>query len=539
MSSLTNQIIANIKKTTDGFNLSSYINSENVICIDSSFNRIGINTKNPQYSLHISGDTVYNSIYTYDIYSRNMIKSIEISTNFIDTYDISCNSGYYNHLYYNDISGNIIKTHNLIADDITIPNIYISDISTQYLDVSNIITTYNLNVLNNITTNTINANNFNFNTINLNKLVVYNDATIYRIINTDLSNLYINTTDISTNFLTVNKKAYFADDVCFNNIFVMSDASFNNITTNNIIAQTISTETIIVNTISSETMQINNIVSGNTTIISNGTFGDPQYPINAIFNDVSINKLDISNIYVSQLLQNTNLTDLSSGQLILPKYNNGTNNIIGNIALDVNSNNIKVYNNNLWNNVNFSSNYGNLTLDTSVSGNNIIYNSFTNSYSIDNSDNLLLSGFNNYKYIPIKLQLNTNKFNIINNNTLNIIDVCHNDIFELQANISIKYLNKIPGDVEPNTYKFGIYPNYNSGNIILDSIDNSFVEIYNTVIAFDNSFNYSSSHISYIGPLGDINNILFRSGFIFYLSSDKDIRYININSFYCTIKQIN
>ena len=539
MSSLTNQLIANIKKTTDGFNLSSYINSENVICIDSSFNRIGINTKNPEYSLHISGDTVHNSIYTYDIYSRNMIKSVEISTNFIDTYDISCNNGYYNHLYYNDISGNIIKTNNLITDNISIPNIYISDISTDYLDVSNIINTYNLNVLNNITTNTINANNFNFNTINLNKLVVYNDATIYRIINTDLSNLYIITTDISTNYLRVNKKAYFADDVCFNSIFVMSDASFNNITTNNIIAQTISTETIVVNTISSETIQINNIVSGNTTIISNGIIGDPQYPNNAIFNDVSINKLDISNIYVSQLLQNTNLTDLSSGQLILPKYNNGTSNIVGNIALDVNSNNIKVYNNNLWNNVNFSSNYSNLTLDRSVSGNNIIYNTFTNSYSIDNSDNLLLPGFTNYKYIPIKLELNTNKFNIINNKTLNIIDVYHNNIFELQANIGIKYLNKIPGDVEPNTYKFGIYPNYNSGNIILDSIDNSFVEIYNTVIAFDNSFNYSSSHISYIGPLGDINNILFRSGFIFYLSSDKDIRYININSFYCTIKQIN
>lgn len=539
MSSLTNQLIANIKKTTDGFNLSSYINSENVICIDSSFNRIGINTKNPEYSLHISGDTVHNSIYTYDIYSRNMIKSVEISTNFIDTYDISCNNGYYNHLYYNDISGNIIKTNNLITDNISIPNIYISDISTDYLDVSNIINTYNLNVLNNITTNTINANNFNFNTINLNKLVVYNDATIYRIINTDLSNLYINTTDISTNYLKVNKKAYFADDVCFNSIFVMSDASFNNITTNNIIAQTISTETIVVNTISSETIQINNIVSGNTTIISNGIIGDPQYPNNAIFNDVSINKLDISNIYVSQLLQNTNLTDLSSGQLILPKYNNGTNNIVGNIALDVNSNNIKVYNNNLWNNVNFSSNYGNLTLDRSVSGNNIIYNTFTNSYSIDNSDNLLLPGFTNYKYIPIKLELNTNKFNIINNNTLSIIDVCHNDIFELQADVGIKYLNKIPGDVEPNTYKFGIYPNLNSGNVISDSIDFSFVEIYNTVIAFDNSYNYSSSHISYIGALGNINNILFRNGFIFYLSSDKDIRYININSFYCTIKQIN
>ena len=54
MSSITNQIVANIKKTSTNFNTFSFTNSENVVCIDTSFNRIGINRKNPVYSIDIS-----------------------------------------------------------------------------------------------------------------------------------------------------------------------------------------------------------------------------------------------------------------------------------------------------------------------------------------------------------------------------------------------------------------------------------------------------------------------------------------------------
>ena len=62
MSSITNQIVANIKKTSTNFNSFSFVDSENVVCIDTSANRIGINRKNPVYSIDISGDTSNNAI---------------------------------------------------------------------------------------------------------------------------------------------------------------------------------------------------------------------------------------------------------------------------------------------------------------------------------------------------------------------------------------------------------------------------------------------------------------------------------------------
>ena len=59
--SVTNKIVANIKKTNVSVN--SFLNSSNVVCIDTSTNRIGINTKTPRYSIDISGTDPNNLIY--------------------------------------------------------------------------------------------------------------------------------------------------------------------------------------------------------------------------------------------------------------------------------------------------------------------------------------------------------------------------------------------------------------------------------------------------------------------------------------------
>ena len=53
--SITNKLIANIKQSNLNGDTRNFINSENVICIDSSNNRIGINKRNPLYSIDISG----------------------------------------------------------------------------------------------------------------------------------------------------------------------------------------------------------------------------------------------------------------------------------------------------------------------------------------------------------------------------------------------------------------------------------------------------------------------------------------------------
>ena len=70
----------------------------------------------------------------------------------------------------------------------------------------------------------------------------------------------------------------------------------------------------------------------------------------------------------------------------------------------------------------------------------------------------------------------------------------------------------------------------------------SFVSFKNTIVAFDNSFNYANTSINYIGPLANINfghDINERFGFNFYISSSKDINFIVIDQFNGTIKQLS
>lgn len=546
MASLTNQIIANIKKTADNINASSYINSENVVCIDSSENRIGINTKFPKYAIHISGDTINDSVYTRDIYVRNLVDSIDISSINIYSTEISCNILKINSGLFNEISGLIINVDKVITNDISLSKFFCEDISTLNIDISDNINTYNLNVQNTLTTDTIFANNFNFSQINLDGLIVINDALIGgKIVVNGISSETISSDIINVNTLNVNNVANFLEEANFQNMNVNSDASFVSLFSETSIVTTLSSENIYFNTISGNTINITNITSNNRNIISNGIFGDINNPTTAIFSDISVTNIDVSNIKITDVLVNTGISDLSNGELILPKYKeNITTPISGSIALDILQNVLKIYNNNEWNNFNFLTNYGTFKLNNSIPGNSILYNSFNNSYSIDNSENLFLNinisaPYNNYKYIPLELLSSTNKFNIINNGKiLSINDICHNQIFEITSTLVLRYLNKIPGDVEPNTYKFGLYPNILSAQPIIDSIDNSFIEVYNSIIAFDNSYNYSQSVINYIGPLGSSTNIALRNGFSFYLNSEKDLKYLQIHSFNVTIKQI-
>jgi hypothetical protein len=79
--------------------------------------------------------------------------------------------------------------------------------------------------------------------------------------------------------------------------------------------------------------------------------------------------------------------------------------------------------------------------------------------------------------------------------------------------------------VEPNNYSFGLY---NSNR------DISYVESINNILTFDNSFNYSSLSLNYIGPL--FNN---SDGFLFLISSAKDINYLVIDRFNGSIKLLN
>ena len=135
-SSLTNQIIANIKKTSTNFNASSFINSENVVCIDTSNNRIGINRKNPRYSIDISGDTSLNAINAYNLYIKNFAKIHEISANKISFTDLSVISLDVSTVKFYRLVGDIIDTSYIIVTDLSVEYISVPTISCGYLDVS-------------------------------------------------------------------------------------------------------------------------------------------------------------------------------------------------------------------------------------------------------------------------------------------------------------------------------------------------------------------------------------------------------------------
>ena len=81
-----NKIISTINSVSRDYTYSP--NANNLICIDTSNNRIGINTLYPQHSLHISGGTIFcsslivtdicsNSLADYIIALENRISALE------------------------------------------------------------------------------------------------------------------------------------------------------------------------------------------------------------------------------------------------------------------------------------------------------------------------------------------------------------------------------------------------------------------------------------------------------------------------------
>ena len=119
MASLTNKIIANIKQSTN--NIENFYNSENVICIDSSFIRLGIKTKYPQYAIDVSGDdndSIINS------------KKIQV-TNLATIENLNNNNGNINELSANILDISTLCLFKTISGDVA----QIGRLTTQALDI--------------------------------------------------------------------------------------------------------------------------------------------------------------------------------------------------------------------------------------------------------------------------------------------------------------------------------------------------------------------------------------------------------------------
>lgn len=533
--SITNKIIANIKKVNIDEN--NYINSENVICIDTSFNRIGINTKNPAYAIDISGE---NTIKSYNLKILNLGDISEISSNKITCTDISfinldASNGIILECSFNKIYSNFIETNDISINYIFVPVLKANDVSCSNLDVSN---TATINILK---ANTIEVSNILIpeTQITTTNIQTGNISTI--------SNEFLTTNEISCNKIYVQDNAYFFNDTSFNNMDVSGDASFSTIysdkiTCNNLICNDeISSNSITTGGISASSINADTITSNGESIIQSGALNIPGTAV-SVFNHLTVsniltvnNLIDTSNINVKEIID---LSNANKG-LILTKYfdDKSTLEQSGNLVYDYSNDILKVYNNNNWNNVFSKQKYATFELNNSsseISGNDINFNSVFNSYFISDASNLLLTD-NKYKYIPLKFKsinstsLHSTVFDICNNyKTIKIQDL--SGIYEINANISLQYLNNFPGDVDPNAYDFGIYSDTESANLLNDL----YINTKNTIITFDNSYNFANSSLNYIGPI--INNT---TGFNFYINSNKDINYIAINKFSGTIKQLN
>ena len=511
MTSLTNKIVANIKSTAS--NSFTYINSENVVCIDSSNNRIGINTKTPQYSIHVSGGTIKSKDLIIDnsAYILGIADIFNISANYISARDISVDTiDISNFCTFTTISGNHIDTITISSENISITDtIDSSNITCKFIDISKgTIDCSDIIVkdisCDNIKTNTLSQNNFSTVYINVSNITIIEELST--------NNLFVDNhatiLDLSVTNLEISENASFKF-ASFNDISINGEASFNTI---NIEGSANFNGNIIANSLQITRLQINRDENG-----------DFQPLAEKIKSDISqsIYNLDVSNLTIHDNLISYAKNDLSQATLLIPIVDN-SNTDLGNLYYDTSKNQLNIYNNNKFKYSLFENNYATLKLNTSISGNNIAFN---NNYYIENSNILIYRS--NYKYIPITFDTSFGvKFDINNTSrTLSIqnynIDNSDN-IFEIQSNISIKYLNKTPNDVEANNYTFGIYSEGNTTT--------PYASIKNSIIVIDNSYNYATSSLNYIG-----NNI---SGIDFYVNSEKDINYLVIDSFNCTIKQL-
>ena len=76
-----NKIVTSVSALTDNIILP---NSNNVVCIDTEYNRIGVKTSSPQYEIDVSGTIKANKIITSEFQSSTRIIMNEVQTNIIN-----------------------------------------------------------------------------------------------------------------------------------------------------------------------------------------------------------------------------------------------------------------------------------------------------------------------------------------------------------------------------------------------------------------------------------------------------------------------
>lgn len=545
--SITNKLVANIKQTN--VDIAKFTDTNNVICIDTCNNRIGINTKTPRFSIDICGTN-----------GRIFVSNLEVAqtANFftISGTTINCVDGSFTRnldtsfINFKTISGSLIRAT-------TISGINIFGICGNIIDLSGI----NIKLSNELRAVTISANTISANIISVNRVItnIYEVQTgifnFIRTISGDFSNINVvrNTrTNISGG--TIDCSNLNANFILSNNIHCLQTLSAGTVSTNNLVSISgvpffsLSGDGIFELAI--------RLGPGNLTTIRN-LIGEERGT------NISTNILTANKGYITDCCVNTlKATNVDiSGRLTLPQQTSGTSydGSYGSLAIKRfgNSliNSLTLYNSNSkWSNIFTATHYATLDLCGNSSNNIETYKIILNSITV----------LPNYRYIPIKFKTinaslaKTELFTISTTTSNKYIEISNIDlssgIYEINASVTLSYINSISGDVEPNDFTFGLYDkailddtvspytsNINSIiSIIIFETSYNYVKNKNLILAFDTSYNYSSVSLNYIGPLFAYNfNTNYKRGLCYLVNSQKDISNFNVEYFSSTIKLLN
>jgi len=530
--SITNKLVANIKQTQVDIN--KFTDTNNVICIDTSNNRIGINTKTPRYSIDICGTNNKIFVSNLEVAQNASIFSISGTTiNCVDgSFTRNLDTSFIN---FKTISGSLIRATTILGICGAIV-----DLSGHNIKLSNELIALSISAdtikANSVTTNIYDVETGSFNVINVTRTNTTTTITGGTIVAVSIVANTIDCSTLTANFMQSDRincvQTLSAGTVSTNNLTSASGEKFFTLSGGLFYLATELGDQNIFN--------IQTLISGEIARQSNNEVRTALIVADkGIIDDCCINTLTVT-------------TSINiNGHLILPQQTSGTsyNGYYGSLAIKqfglINS--LTLYNSNSkWSNIFSATHYATLDL-RGTSNNNIA------TYIIDSADSSILP---NYRYIPIKFKtINNNaaKTQLFSINSSNkYIEISNTDlssgIYEINASVTLSYNNTISGDVEPNDFTFGLYD-----NIILDftdanisstiEISYNYVKNKNLILAFDNSYNYSSVSLHYIGPLYytpnySVNNTNTR-GLCYLVSSQKDISNFNVEYFSSTIKLLN
>ena len=505
--STLNKLIANIQKSSSIVSNTNFLNNEKIVCIDTSNNRIGINTVNPECSIDISGND--SKLKTKNLEVTGDFKVPSFIANRIDCSSITCSIscdvidcsqtirlGSECNIEYNTTKPLImrnadIECKNIISENLDSSNINVISISAD-----------NINILNTIDCSSLISNDLVCKGDISSSTITCNDITLERIIirsEVGSSSIFTDISCINLNVETLNSNDISANTIDVSNITSITTTSYNIFCNNNLEV----TNQVLANDISCDILKCNKI--------------DGEIDIGQVKN---IDSTNINNLTINEVL---NCHDAS--YIILPSTSDNNVNLsyntdLSSIQLNHNDKIFNIYANPIYAQFELKDTSGN-----KIDGNQII-NEFSNNL-------IFTSDSREYKYIPIKFKdiiidensesLN-NGFAIDTSSSSIYYDISGENnidsLYNININLTLQYLNIKPGDVEITDFKLGIY----NGSINTGLLD-EYVSIEDSIIAFDTSFNYRSCNLNYIGKLYDT---LENKNIIFLISSDKELRQLHI-----------